>query len=242
MSVEPRPAAMTSAPCDAAPRPNACASGAEDVRMSCTVTRCRAPVSRTNPAPTASATCSSRSSGTTPRMSYALKISANSPTHRGHAPPAAAPGLRAYRLHPGLSCGLAPGGLGRWLRLGRGRTDHPQVAAPAHLHALPDRLGPRRPLALLLGNLPYRVGQSLQVVHALLHGVAGQPDHVPAAGHGQPLSVLGAQVVAVRLDVSSQRPQHRGGVAVDVRERVDGGLPACGARAATRTHRPTSLT
>ena len=42
--------------------------------MSCTVTTWEAPVSRTNAAPTASATSSSSSSGTTPRMSYALKI------------------------------------------------------------------------------------------------------------------------------------------------------------------------
>ena len=42
--------------------------------MSCTVTMLDAPVSRANAAPTDSATCSSSSSGTMPRMSYALKI------------------------------------------------------------------------------------------------------------------------------------------------------------------------
>ncbi len=60
---------MTSAPWAAAPRPNASASGADEVRMSCTVTTLRAPVSRANAAPTDSATCSSNSSGTMPRMS-----------------------------------------------------------------------------------------------------------------------------------------------------------------------------
>ena len=74
MSVEPSPPDTTSAPCAAAPRPNAAASGAEEVRMSCTVTTDAAPVSRANAAPITSAASSSSSSGTMPRMSYALKI------------------------------------------------------------------------------------------------------------------------------------------------------------------------
>ena len=74
MSVEPSPPWMTSAPCDAAPRPSAAARGSLLLRMSCTVTRDFVPVRRTNAAPTASATDSSSSSGTMPRMSYALKI------------------------------------------------------------------------------------------------------------------------------------------------------------------------
>ena len=74
MSVEPSPADTTSAPWAAAPCANASASGADEVRMSCTVTTDAAPVSRTNAPPTASATLSSSSSGTVPRMSYALKI------------------------------------------------------------------------------------------------------------------------------------------------------------------------
>src|SRR5579875_636346 len=305
MSVEPSPAAMTSAPCEAAPRPNASASGAEEVRMSCMVTTFGAPVSRTKAPPTASATPSSSWSGTTPRMSYALKIFASSPTApcascglyrllvamcRAFVAPCGLPRPRAAATAPirlrrqateptGWETSLArwtevsaragrsrwPGGLRRgsgarglpgWPRFGRGRADHPQVTAAPHLDALADRLRrgrPERTLAAPAGRtgragrlaprrLPDGVGQRLEVIDALLHRVTGQPDHVPAPGHGQPLGMLGAQVVAVRLHVRGQRAQHGRGVAVHVGERVDGGLPACGARAATRTHRPTSLT
>src|ERR1700761_8146058 len=80
MSVEPRTEASTFAPADAAPRPKASASGPELGRMSCTVTTVVAPVTRTNAAPTASATPSSSWSGTTPLMSYALTMLARSPT------------------------------------------------------------------------------------------------------------------------------------------------------------------
>ena len=69
MSVEPSPPLMTSAPWDVAPRPIASASGPLLARMSCSVTIVFAPVSRTNAAPTASATLSSSSSGTTPLTS-----------------------------------------------------------------------------------------------------------------------------------------------------------------------------
>ena len=79
MSVEARPPASTSAPWAVAPRPNASASGAEEVRMSCMVTIVVAPVTRANAAPTASATPSSSWSGTTPLMSYALTMLARSP-------------------------------------------------------------------------------------------------------------------------------------------------------------------
>src|SRR6266516_587331 len=74
MSVEPSPPETTSAPWAAAPRPNASASGTEEARMSCTVTRDFAPVRHANAAPIRSAASSSSSSGTSPRMSYALKI------------------------------------------------------------------------------------------------------------------------------------------------------------------------
>src|SRR5579859_565046 len=94
MSVEPSPPDTTPAPCAVAPRANASASGADEARMSCTVTIARAPVILAKPAPTASATVSSSSSGTTPRMSYALKIFAKSPI--AARPPA--PQQRVYRL------------------------------------------------------------------------------------------------------------------------------------------------
>ena len=71
---------MTLAPWAVAPRANAPASGPEDVRMSWTITTSPAPVSRMKAAPTASATPSLSSPGTTPRMSYALMIFAKSAT------------------------------------------------------------------------------------------------------------------------------------------------------------------
>ena len=79
MSVEARPEASTSAPAAAAPRANASASGPEEVRMSCPVTILVAPVTVTKAAPIDSATDSSSWSGTTPLMSYALKMLARSP-------------------------------------------------------------------------------------------------------------------------------------------------------------------
>src|SRR5512146_2983087 len=95
MSVEPSPPWITLAPCDIAPRPSAAASGSLLVRMSCSVTRVFAPVSRTNAAPTASATDSSSSSGDSPLTSYALKILSRSDTS---APPSDEP------LQPASSC------------------------------------------------------------------------------------------------------------------------------------------
>src|SRR5262249_2363133 len=181
MSVEPRPPASTSAPCDAAPRPNASASGPEVVRMSCMVTIVPAPVTRANAAPTASATPSSSWSGTTPLMSYALTMLARSPNgdppDRGRCRPpvrAALPALSALR---------------------RACAQHPQVAPAADLDALADRL--------LLGRYPraglhHRVGQRFQVIGAVLDRLHRQPHHVPAARRDQPGGVLLAQVVAVR--------------------------------------------
>src|SRR5450631_2359785 len=277
MSVEPRPASMTSAPWAVAPRANAATSGGEDVRMSWVITISPAPVSRMKAAPAASATSSLSSPGTTPRMSYALMIFDKSVTappvpcpdalrrlgRRGEPgfvlaalpagygtkaqslpPPGSRGGRSASTAFPASGRGLAAGRLAGRSGPRRGRADHSEVTAAAYLDALPDRLRARRDRGqlTLLGRLTDGVGQGLQVVHALLDGVSGQPDDIPAPGHGEPLGVLGAQVVAVRLDVGGQRAEHRGGVTVDVRERVDRGLPACGARAATRTHRPTSLT
>ncbi len=69
MSLDPSPPATTSAPCAVAPRPNASASGGEEVRMSCMTATDGAPVSRAKAAPIRSATVSSSSSGTIPLMS-----------------------------------------------------------------------------------------------------------------------------------------------------------------------------
>src|SRR3954452_24002441 len=152
MSVEPRAPAITSNNCDAAPRPNASASGPEDVRMSCMVTTVPAPVTRANAAPIAAAAPSSSWSGTTPLMSYALKMPARSPNAR----PASRDTISAPRsvraALPSLSV------------LRRTRAQHSQVTPAADLDALADRLGveptvragPRR-------VVHHRVGQRFQV-------------------------------------------------------------------------------
>src|SRR4051812_45369337 len=75
-SVEPNPASMTSAPCERAPSAKARASPGEVSRMSCAVTTDVAPTTRTKAAPKSRASDSLSSSGTTPRMSYALTIAA----------------------------------------------------------------------------------------------------------------------------------------------------------------------
>ena len=98
------------------------------------------------------------------------------------------------------------------------------MAAPADFDALPDGLG----RGLRQDRLPDGVGQRLQVVGYLLGRNGRQPDHVPAAGKGEPVGVPGAQVIAVRLHVGGQRAEHGGGVTVDVGQRVQRDLPAGG--------------
>src|SRR5271170_5169636 len=213
MSVEPRPAASTLAPWAAAPRPNASARGPEEARMSCTVRIVAAPVSLANAAPIASAAFSSSWSGTTPLMSYALTMLARSPT-AGHA-------SRCWLPRLGWPGGTASENWVSYLAslsvLRRAGAQHPEVAAAADLDALADGLGVH--LALRVG-FHHRVGQRFQVIGALLGRVHGQPHHVPAARRGQPAGVLLAQVIAVRLDVGSQRAEDRGRVAVHVGQRV----------------------
>ena len=95
----------------------------------------------------------------------------------------------------------------------------------------PGRAGP----LLRAGRLAYGVGQGFEVVAAgpRRAGVVGEPDDLPAARRGEPLGVLGAQVVAVRFGVGGERAEDGGGVRVDVRQRRDGGTAARGARTAT---------
>src|SRR5690606_10334509 len=78
----------------------------------------------------------------------------------------------------------------------------------------------------------YRVGECLQVVGGRLGGLVGQAHDLPPAGRGEPLGMLGAQVVTVRLRVRRERTEHGGRVGVNVREREDGRLTAGGARTA----------
>src|SRR5215471_16836291 len=203
--------------------------------MSWAVTTQEAPVSPTNAAPTASAISSSSSSGTMPRMSYALKIFAYCPTSAflryrlattdawttslpagGRRPAAVA---RAGRPAAARLRGPAP--------VLRGGAQHPQVATPADLDPLADRLDAGgRP-----DRLPDRVGQRLQVVclaRVRVGRIDGEADHIPAPWGREPPRVSGAQVVTVGLHVGGERAEHGGGVAVDVGERVHGGLPAGG--------------
>jgi predicted Zn-dependent protease with MMP-like domain len=75
-------------------------------------------------------------------------------------------------------------------------------------------------------RLPNGVSERLQVVALLLGGEGRQPDNVPAARRGHPVGMPGTQVIAMRLDEGSQRAEHRGGIAVDVSQRVEGILLA----------------
>src|SRR5258706_2877440 len=262
MTVEPSPPDTTSAPWAAAPCPNASASSGEDVRMSCTVTTARAPVSRANAAPTASATPSSSSSGTVPRMSYALKIFAYSatltlalPTLAALSTPRRPPPFprRARRTEPtgrglatlaelaprqGVEGGSSPLGLAQPPGIPRRGAQNSQMAPPPDLDALPDVLARRARRR----RLHDRIGHRLQVVLLLLGGAVRKPEHLPAPRHGHPVGVRGAKVVAVRLNVGGERAEDRGGVAVDVGERVYGGPLARGPTAATRRQPAASFT
>src|SRR6185437_5108489 len=64
--------------------------------------------------------------------------------------------------------------------------------------------------------------------------------HIPAPGGREPPRVSGTQVVTVGLYVGGERAEHGGGVAVDVGERVQGGLPAGGPGTEAGHQRPAS--
>src|SRR5258708_16639102 len=112
------------------------------------------------------------------------------------------------------------------------------MPTPAALNPLPDRFGsgPRR------RSLTDGVGQRLQVVRrGLLARGQGQPHDVPAPRRREPVSVRAAQVVAVRLHVGGERPEHSRRVPVYVGQRADG-IPLAGrATAPPRLQPPTPL-
>ena len=83
-------------------------------------------------------------------------------------------------------------------------------------------------------GLPDRVGQRQQVVvgGSARRQVGREAQDLPAARGGEPLAVLRAEVVGVRLGVRRQRAEHGGLVGVDVGEGRDGGPTAGRARAA----------
>src|ERR1039458_3938923 len=111
------------------------------------------------------------------------------------------------------------------------------MTATADLYSLPDGLdgSPRH------RRFPDSVGEGLQVVRFFLGRSGRKPDHVPSPRRRQPVGMGRAQVVAVRLDIGSQRSEHRGGVTVDIGQRAHRSPLACGPGADARTQRPTSL-
>jgi hypothetical protein len=111
------------------------------------------------------------------------------------------------------------------------------MPAAAHFDPLPDRFVGR----LWACRLAHGVRERLKIVGRWLRWFHGQPHNLPAERRGQPFGVQCAQIVAVWLDVGGQRPEHRGRVAVHVRECADGRLLAGGAGATTGTHLLTSF-
>lgn len=107
-----------------------------------------------------------------------------------------------------------------------------------------DRVRRSRSPATLLpvlgtGGLTHGVGQRFEIVVAGARGGrrVGEPDDLPAAWRGEPLAVLGAEVVAVGLGIGGERAEDRGRVGIDVRQCRDGGTAARGSRTATyRAH------
>jgi len=117
----------------------------------------------------------------------------------------------------------------------------PEVAAASHLDGLGVRLKVRlevRPGAGRKGDrtlsgsarLPDGIREGEQVVGRRRRRdvVTAEPHDLPAPWHGQPLGVLGAEVVGVRLGIRRERPEDDGGVAVDVGQGGDGGTGAPG--------------
>lgn len=85
----------------------------------------------------------------------------------------------------------------------------------------------------------YGIGERFEVVAAGAGGCGGvgEPDNFPAARCRQPLTVLGAEVIAVGLGVGGERAEDRSRVGIDVRQCRDGRAAARGARTATyRAH------
>ena len=78
------------------------------------------------------------------------------------------------------------------------------MAPAAYFNTLAGRLGRRARCR----SLADRIGQCFQIVgDSGLVGLADRKaDHLPPARSGHPVSMPGAQVVAVRLDEGRQRP------------------------------------
>ena len=151
-------------------------------------------------------------------------------------------GTRAYRYSPRLQARRSIRHQARPPPLARPgpvsglsgrRAQDPQVTAAADLDPLAHRLSRRAGRAGFADG----VGERLQVVGLRRRGflsLEGEADDVPAARRREPPRVIGAQVVTVRFDVGGERPEYRGGVTVDIGERVDRFLPAPRPGAPTR--------
>ncbi len=117
---------------------------------------------------------------------------------------------------------------------------HPEVPPARDLHRVRRSRSPAALLPVLRpGRLAHGVGERFEIVTAGTGGGrgVGEPDDLPAARRGEPLTVLGAQVVAVGLGIGGERAEDRGRVGIDVRQCRDGGTAARGSRTATyRAH------
>src|SRR6478736_1047799 len=116
---------------------------------------------------------------------------------------------------------------------------HPQVAASPDLDGALRVGGAGGGRGAGLAGLTHRVGEGEQVVRrrARVDELPGQTHDLPAPRRGQPLGVLGAQVVGVWLGVGGQRTQDRGLVGIDVGQGRDGSPGTGGAGTLARqTH------
>jgi hypothetical protein len=123
---------------------------------------------------------------------------------------------------------------------GVGGAQHPQMPPARDLHRVRRARHPStlRPV-LGPGRLTYGVGERFEIVTAGAGGNRGvrEPDDLPAARRGEPLTVLSTEVVAVGLGIGGERAENRGRVGIDVRQCRDGGTAARGSRTATyRAH------
>ncbi|CAM5637827.1 hypothetical protein SMICM304S_02537 [Streptomyces microflavus] len=83
-----------------------------------------------------------------------------------------------------------------------GGAQHPQVAPAGDFHRVRGARAPApavRAPVVRTGRFPYRVGQRFEIVTARVRrcGAVGEAHDLPAAWRGQPLTVLGTEVVAV---------------------------------------------
>lgn len=87
---------------------------------------------------------------------------------------------------------------------------HPEMSAARDLHRVRRTWSPAALLPVLgTGRLAYGVGERFEIVVAGARGSrgVGEPDDFPPAWRGEPLAVLGAEVVAVGLGIGGERAE-----------------------------------